>query len=103
MTAAAAAQDKVETLTALVGELGPKIEQLGTQIRSATQELNKNKATLETAAAIRHWAREICPARVGVLKMNPLSFGFSPCTSQKGVQHVHFETRKGRADPRFRR
>ncbi|CAJ1364719.1 unnamed protein product [Effrenium voratum] len=53
VTAAAAAQDKVETLTALVGELGPKIEQLGTQIRSATQELNKNKATLETAAAIR--------------------------------------------------
>ena len=53
LDAAEAAREKVEGLTTLVSELGPKIDELGTEIRSATQELNKNKATLETAATIR--------------------------------------------------
>ena len=53
MEAASAAQEKLDELTALVNELGPKIDELGTGIRKSTQELNKNKATLDKAAAIR--------------------------------------------------
>eukprot|EP00435_Cladocopium_sp_Y103_P059766 s313_g21.t1 len=53
LEAAQAAKEKVEGLTALVNQLGPKIEQLGTEIRTATKELNQNKATLKTADTIR--------------------------------------------------
>ncbi|CAE7210300.1 unnamed protein product [Symbiodinium sp. CCMP2592] len=42
--AVAAAQEKLASLNALVEELGPKIDQLGTQIRSSNVELNQNKA-----------------------------------------------------------
>jgi len=50
---AAAAQEKIAGLNALVEELPAKIDLLSTQIRSATVDLNKNKATMEKAAAIR--------------------------------------------------
>jgi len=53
LEAAQAAKEKVEGLTALVNQLGPKIEQLGTELRTATKELNQNKATLKTAETIR--------------------------------------------------
>lgn len=39
-------------------ELGPKIDQLGTQIRSSNVELNQNKATVEKADAIRKQQEE---------------------------------------------
>ncbi|CAE7453193.1 unnamed protein product [Symbiodinium natans] len=51
--AVAAAQEKLTSLNALVEELGPKIDQLGTQIRTSNVELNKNKATVDKANAIR--------------------------------------------------
>ncbi|CAJ1344476.1 unnamed protein product [Effrenium voratum] len=51
--AIAAAQEKLASLTALVQELEPKIDQLGTQIRAANVELNKNKATMDKANSIR--------------------------------------------------
>jgi hypothetical protein len=38
LEAAQAAKEKVEGLTALVNQLGPKIEQLGTELRTATKE-----------------------------------------------------------------
>jgi len=49
----AAAQEKLATLNTLVEELGPKIEELGTQIRTSKVELNQNIATMEKADAIR--------------------------------------------------
>lgn len=51
--AIAAAQEKLSGLTALVEELGPRIDQLGADIRSATVELNKNKAMMDKAYSIR--------------------------------------------------
>lgn len=54
----AAAQEKLTSLNALVEELGPKIDQLGTQIRSSNVELNQNKATVEKADAIRKQQEE---------------------------------------------
>lgn len=56
--AVAAAQEKLTSLNALVEELGPKIDQLGTQIRSSNVELNQNKATVEKADAIRKQQEE---------------------------------------------
>mmetsp|Transcript_2453 Transcript_2453/g.5629 ORF Transcript_2453/g.5629 Transcript_2453/m.5629 type:complete len:698 (-) Transcript_2453:51-2144(-) len=56
--AVAAAQEKLASLNALVEELGPKIDQLGTQIRSSNVELNRNKATVEKADAIRKQQEE---------------------------------------------
>ena len=53
LQAAASAAEKLQDLTALVEQLGPKIDDLGTQIRQANQDLAKGKATLKTAAAIR--------------------------------------------------
>ena len=38
LEAAQAAKEKVQGLTALVNQLGPKIEQLGTELRTATKE-----------------------------------------------------------------
>lgn len=51
--AIAAAQEKLSSLSALVEELGPRIDQLGGEIRSANVELNKNKATMDKAYSIR--------------------------------------------------
>lgn len=51
--AIAAAQEKLSSLNALVEELGPRIDQLGGEIRSANVELNKNKATMDKAYSIR--------------------------------------------------
>lgn len=50
---ASAAQDKLTGLKATVEELPPKIDMLSTQIRTSTQDLNSNKATVDKANAIR--------------------------------------------------
>eukprot|EP00930_Biecheleria_cincta_P050057 TRINITY_DN3523_c0_g1_i2.p1 TRINITY_DN3523_c0_g1~~TRINITY_DN3523_c0_g1_i2.p1 ORF type:complete len:711 (-),score=226.59 TRINITY_DN3523_c0_g1_i2:91-2187(-) len=51
--AIAAGKEKVASLTQLIEELSPKIEGLGEQIRTATQEKNANVAALDTAKALR--------------------------------------------------
>lgn len=51
--AIAAGKEKVAKLTAAIGELGPRIEELSKQIRTATQEKNANLAALDTANALR--------------------------------------------------
>lgn len=48
-----AGKEKVGRLTQLIGELGPRIEELGKQIRTATQEKTANTAALDTAQALR--------------------------------------------------
>ncbi|OLP80030.1 hypothetical protein AK812_SmicGene39604, partial [Symbiodinium microadriaticum] len=45
--------DKLTGLKATVEELPPKIDMLSTQIRTSTQDLNSNKATVDKANAIR--------------------------------------------------
>eukprot|EP00439_Symbiodinium_sp_Y106_P022172 s522_g2.t1 len=49
--------DKLTGLKATVEELPPKIDMLSTQIRTSTQDLNSNKATVEKANAIREQQR----------------------------------------------
>eukprot|EP00930_Biecheleria_cincta_P050699 TRINITY_DN3588_c0_g1_i1.p1 TRINITY_DN3588_c0_g1~~TRINITY_DN3588_c0_g1_i1.p1 ORF type:complete len:700 (-),score=224.92 TRINITY_DN3588_c0_g1_i1:136-2235(-) len=51
--AIAEGQAKVGRLTQLVEELGPRIEELGKQIRTATQEKTANLAALDTATSLR--------------------------------------------------
>eukprot|EP00930_Biecheleria_cincta_P003064 TRINITY_DN104000_c0_g1_i1.p1 TRINITY_DN104000_c0_g1~~TRINITY_DN104000_c0_g1_i1.p1 ORF type:complete len:697 (+),score=218.08 TRINITY_DN104000_c0_g1_i1:66-2156(+) len=48
-----AGKEKVARLTTAIEELGPRIEELGKQIRTATQEKNANLAALDTAKALR--------------------------------------------------
>lgn len=48
-----AGKEKVARLTNAIEELGPRIEELGKQIRTATQEKTANLAALDTAKALR--------------------------------------------------